>query len=163
MNSLMKPLSILAVSAIALALALAGCGSDDSGESGAGIASPNSGLKGDGATSTTPPAGQTLTADLDEWSIAVKEEAVKSGKVKVTANNIGTVPHELVVIRTNKPANDLGTKTEVSEKGSAGYVTNVAAGSSRSATLDLKPGKYVLICNLPAHYSRGMHTSLTVK
>jgi len=29
-------------------------------------------------------------------------------------------------------------------------------------TLDLAPGKYVLICNVAGHYQLGMHISFTV-
>ena len=30
-------------------------------------------------------------------------------------------------------------------------------------TVDLTPGKYAMICNLPGHYQRGMYGSLTAK
>lgn len=29
-------------------------------------------------------------------------------------------------------------------------------------TLDLQPGRYELLCNLPGHYRAGMYTELTV-
>ena len=35
-------------------------------------------------------------------------------------------------------------------------------GSSQDLKVNLAAGKYVLICNLPAHYKQGMHTAFTV-
>ena len=39
---------------------------------------------------------------------------------------------------------------------------DIAAGSTTSLTVDLKPGRYVAICNLPGHYQQGMYASFTV-
>jgi uncharacterized cupredoxin-like copper-binding protein len=168
MNKTNKPVPAIAISVVALALALAGCGSDDttssnSSSASGGGATGKSAFGASGAQGATPRSGQTLTAQLDEWRITTKEEIVKSGKVKVTANNIGASAHELVLLKTDKPADDLGRKSEVSEKDSVGEVPTVAGGASRSVTLDLEPGNYALICNLPGHYVQGMNTSLTVK
>jgi uncharacterized cupredoxin-like copper-binding protein len=38
----------------------------------------------------------------------------------------------------------------------------LGSGAIKRLTLDLKPGRYVLICNLATHYQSGMHTELTV-
>ena len=35
-------------------------------------------------------------------------------------------------------------------------------GATKALTLDLKPGTYLLVCNLPGHYAAGMWTVLTV-
>ena len=35
-------------------------------------------------------------------------------------------------------------------------------GNSGTLTLDLKPGKYLLFCNLPGHFASGMYHVLTV-
>jgi uncharacterized cupredoxin-like copper-binding protein len=34
--------------------------------------------------------------------------------------------------------------------------------AEKTITLDLKPGVYLLICNVPGHYAAGMWTPLTV-
>ncbi|MEA2312683.1 MAG: hypothetical protein QOE28_2651, partial [Solirubrobacteraceae bacterium] len=36
-------------------------------------------------------------------------------------------------------------------------------GAAKALTLNLKPGHYALICNLPGHYTAGMYADLTVK
>jgi uncharacterized cupredoxin-like copper-binding protein len=40
-------------------------------------------------------------------------------------------------------------------------VEDITAGSTRDLTVDLQPGRYVLVCNIPGHYKLGMHTALT--
>jgi uncharacterized cupredoxin-like copper-binding protein len=41
-------------------------------------------------------------------------------------------------------------------------VEETAPGGSASLTVDLASGHYVLFCNVPGHYSQGMHTDFTV-
>jgi uncharacterized cupredoxin-like copper-binding protein len=148
---------LLAISAFALALAIAGCGSDkdstaktDSGATQSAAAAPAA-------------AGNTVDASLKEWSITDQEQTVKAGKVTFNATNDGSAPHELVVLKTDKPQGDLEKNGEVSESDSVGEVSDIEPGASGKKTIDLQPGKYVLICNLPGHYAQGMHTSLVVK
>jgi uncharacterized cupredoxin-like copper-binding protein len=163
MSKLSKNVPLIAIAVIALALALAGCGSkkSSSAQSDAGIAKTASGSSG--ATSSSAAIGNTVDADLNEWSIKTKQPVVKAGKVTFKATNSGAALHELVVLKTDKPADSLGNKARVSEKDSVGEVPDVASGKTKSNTLNLKPGKYVLICNINGHYMQGMRTSLTVK
>lgn len=91
--------------------------------------------------------------------------AVKTGGTKVTfqVRNVGQLPHEFVVIKTDKSANALGTGQRVPEDGNVGETGDVQTGASKTLKISLKPGHYALICNLPGHYSAGMHTDFTVK
>lgn len=101
--------------------------------------------------------------------------SVPRGKVSFDVRNAGTLTHELVVL----PLPDgqaagtraVGADGTVDESGSAGEASancaegageGILPGSSSWATLELKPGRYELICNLPGHYSAGMYTVLTV-
>jgi hypothetical protein len=43
-----------------------------------------------------------------------------------------------------------------------GSVKEIEPNKSAALTLDLKPGKYLLYCNLPGHYMAGMWTILEV-
>ena len=127
-----------------LALAAAGCGS---------------------ASNDKKTAGTAKSADvkLSEWKVAPSATTLAAGKVKITAANDGTMTHELVVLRTDKPAGSLGSGKRVSEAGSVGEISDLKAGASGSKTFDLTPGHYVLICNLPGHYAAGMRADLTVR
>jgi hypothetical protein len=44
---------------------------------------------------------------------------------------------------------------------SPGETPDVEAGATGKTTLSLKPGKFVMICNLPGHYKAGMYGSIT--
>ena len=72
--------------------------------------------------------------------------------------------HEFVVLRTDRPHNALPVKAAVAaETGRRGEISSIAPGKVRSLTLTLKPGKYVLICNLLGHYKAGQHAALRVR
>ena len=56
---------------------------------------------------------------------------------------------------------------DVDETGSGTIIGKIeqdelGSGKSASATFDLSPGKYVLICNLGGHYRNGMFAGFTV-
>ena len=65
----------------------------------------------------------------------------------------------------------VGSDGKVSEDGSLGEASrSCAAGTGEGiepgalgwVTVQLAPGSYELICNLPGHYAMGMYTGLTV-
>jgi uncharacterized cupredoxin-like copper-binding protein len=157
MRQIAKNTMLVALAVLASAVAVAGCGS--AAASGTNSAAEKSAT---GPTSGSLPT--TLNAKLDEWSIKTDAPVVRAGSVKVSADNAGTMTHEVVFLKTDTPAAQLKvTNGRVSEQDSAGEVSSVRAGSTRSGTLKLGPGKYVLVCNLPGHFQQGMYTSLLVK
>ena len=118
------------------------------------------------ATGGAAAAGATpVDAQLGEMYIKLDTRSVPAGKVRFHVANIGKVMHEMVVIRTNTPAGRLPTNSagEASEKGAAGEVSDLGPGRDEFLTLNLKPGHYALICNLPGHYKGGMFTNFTVR
>lgn len=140
------------------ALLAAGCGSS----------TKNASTDSSGQASATPSAKNTASSGpvdvkLKEWSISPSATTLNAGKVTITAANDGKMTHEMVILRTDKPASGLGRSSHVSEAGSVGEISNLKAGATGSKTFDLKPGHYVVICNLPGHYMAGMHTDLTVR
>ncbi len=48
------------------------------------------------------------------------------------------------------------------ETGRKGRIAKFGPGQTRRLILTLRPGKYVLICNLPAHYKAGQFASFRV-
>ena len=87
-----------------------------------------------------------------------------AGKVKFTVTNNGSVTHEYVVLDTPTPAAKLPVSGgRASEAGNIGETGDVRAGETKTFTLNLKPGHYAIVCNLPGHYLAGMYTDLTVK
>jgi uncharacterized cupredoxin-like copper-binding protein len=133
----------LVISVIALAtLALAA----------AGVASP--------ASSAAPKVKITLK----EFKLAPAPKSVKAGPVTFAVSNAGSIAHEVVVIKTDAAPGSLPvTADRVSEKAAVGEVPDVAPGASKQVTLNLKAGKYVLLCNLKGHYKLGQWSAFTVK
>ena len=92
-----------------------------------------------------------------------------AGPVTFHIKNGGTTLHEFVVVRTDLSAGKLpvaSSAPEVDEDSedltSVDEVENIAAGSTADLKVDLPAGHYVVICNVPGHYSAGMHTDFTV-
>jgi uncharacterized cupredoxin-like copper-binding protein len=111
---------------------------------------------------------------LAEWEITPEVTSVPAGPVRFTATNAGTLSHELVIIKTDLPPNQLPTREDGSvDEGRLeviGRVRAVAPGAFERSTLTLGPGSYALICNIVdaqggesrSYYELGMHTAFTV-
>ena len=108
------------------------------------------------------PAAGTVKGTLNEWTVGVSATRATAGNVTFDVSNSGKLKHEFVVLRTDKPAADLGTGRRISEAGHVGETGDIAPGQSKSVTLRLAPGHYSLVCNLPGHYHAGMHADFTV-
>ena len=157
MSRTLRAFAILA--ALALAAALAACSGGSSSTTPASTVA---------AAATAPAAGgaTTVGVTLSEWSVKADQASVPAGKVDFKVKNGGTVAHEFVVIQTDLAPDKLpvkGSSVDTTALTVAGTLTQFDAGSSQDLALDLKPGHYVLICNLPGHYTLGMHAELTVK
>ena len=139
----------------------AGCGSSDSSSGAAATTAPPAQTTVT-AASVTP--SHALTVRMSEFAFDPKDAVAKAGKVTITAPNGGNVPHELVVLRTSAdPANLPMKGGEVDESSSVGEIADVKPVATKSTSLRLKAGRYVMVCNLPGHYKSGMYGTLTVK
>ena len=90
-----------------------------------------------------------------------------AGQVTFSVKNVGSVVHSMVVLKTNLdeakiPASSAGDG-RVDERGSVGSTGQIPVGASKDLTLNLAAGKYVLVCNEPAHYIIGMHIGFIVQ
>jgi uncharacterized cupredoxin-like copper-binding protein len=155
---------LLVASATAVAgLLFAGCGASKGSDVGTSAAAT--------PQTTTTSSSNGLTVKLADYSFTPSDPTVKAGKLTISAPNDGQIQHELVVLKTDQDAASLPQKgAEVDEDGldakgvkNEGEITDVAPGQSKSTTYDLKPGHYVMICNIPGHYAQGMYGTLTVK
>lgn len=109
-------------------------------------------------------------ADMSKATMGIKLSTswVEAGKVtfEVTNNSKDSV-HEMVLapVKSDKQVLPyIAAENEVDEDGAGdlGEVSELDPGKAGSLTLDLKPGKYVLFCNVPGHYMDGMWALLTV-
>ena len=111
---------------------------------------------------------------LREWAVAPAQSSVKAGKVYFLAENAGPEhPHELVIVRTNLGPLDLpfqNNKVNEDKLDVVDEIEEFAPRSSASLSVDLTPGKYLLICNITeedkqigSHYKKGMVAAFTVE
>lgn len=101
--------------------------------------------------------------------ITATPAVAKAGKVtfKVKNSSKDTI-HEMIVMYrgdSKEPLPYITDENRVDEDkaGDKGEVSELDPGASGTLTVDLKPGKYVLICNVPGHFATGMWTEFTVK
>jgi uncharacterized cupredoxin-like copper-binding protein len=116
-----------------------------------------------GACSATE--GPTAAATLRDDAIAVSPARAVAGSVRFDVENAGTIVHEFEIFRTDLPPDALPTDgSVVDDEGMEAIdeVEDIAPGTSTTLTVDLSSGSYVLICNLPDHYGKGMHAGFTV-
>ncbi|MEI7889572.1 MAG: plastocyanin/azurin family copper-binding protein [Actinomycetes bacterium] len=114
------------------------------------------------AAASAPTAGTAINANLGEMFIKLSGATAPAGQVSFTTKNSGAIPHEMVIVKTDKAANALGAGARVSEVGSIGETGDVEVGKTKTVKFNMKPGHYALICNLPGHYAGGMRADFTV-
>lgn len=101
---------------------------------------------------------------------------VPAGAVSLRLTNIGSVDHEVVVLPVAEGqrigGRDVSADGRVDESDSLGEASRtdgpgagdgIAPGTTGWVTLDLVPGRYELVCNLPGHYAAGMDALLVVR
>jgi uncharacterized cupredoxin-like copper-binding protein len=146
-------------------LALAGCSGSKSKTTSGG------GQSGGGVTVTTAASGGPTVVTVvggekpgGKYYLTVTPGSVTAGKATITFKNVGTKVHEVVVLKTDTPAGKLkvGANHEVSEDASVGEDSETDPGKTKSTTINLPPGNYVMVCNIARHYEKGMYAAFTV-
>lgn len=164
----LSPLLALALAA----LVIAGCGSGGSSENSASGTTNTAKKESEegSAFAGSGKAPQTLKIKMTDFAFAPEHPTIKAGRTRIEAVNDGKVEHELVIFKTDKNPTKLPTEANggVDEEkldetiGETGEIPEVQAGETKSATFDLKPGRYVMFCNVPGHYAAGMYGTLEV-
>ena len=147
-------------------LAQGGCSSSNK----TGTSSGGQSAGGVTATTTASSSGPAVVTVLGgekpdgKYYLTVTPGSVKAGKTTITFKNVGTKVHEVVVLKTDAAAGKLkvGANHEVSEDASVGEDSETDPAKTKTTTIDLQPGSYVLVCNIERHYEKGMYAPLTV-
>lgn len=111
---------------------------------------------------------QRVEVGLSTFGIALSSDVIKPGKVTfVVKNNATDQTHELLVAQPDHPRDQIPVEAgaiQFSEDSLnvLGEVEDIDSGAIKRLTLELTPGRYVLVCNLPGHYQGGMHAEFTV-
>ena len=126
---------------------------------------------GTGETESAEAASdQTISATLGEFSVSLDRSSVPAGEAVFTIKNEGAIEHELVVMKTDLAADELPVSGDVVEEdGIPGAeetlfeAEEIEPGSTVELRGELTSGDWVVICNLPGHYGKGMATSIHVE
>lgn len=100
--------------------------------------------------------------------IKLDRDTVAAGEVTFeVVNDSRTIIHEMVVSPVADPAVALPyladeEKVDEDVAGHVGEVAELDPGKAGALTVTLKPGSYILFCNIPGHYVLGMWALLTV-
>lgn len=108
--------------------------------------------------------------DLAKATMGIKAlpGAVKAGEVTFSVKNDSKdTVHEMIVMYLADPGKPLPyleaeNRVDEDKAGDKGEVSELDPGKSGTLTVELKAGKYLLVCNAPGHFGAGMWTEFTV-
>ncbi|MGE0686886.1 MAG: hypothetical protein AB7P33_09095, partial [Dehalococcoidia bacterium] len=161
-----------------LSFVVTACGDDDKGGVETIGDSSSASVSGEPAgpgVVEPKPANVTnqVNVTLKEWAIATDRQTVPAGDIYFLVDNQGPDdPHEFVIIKSNLAVDKLPTSNGKVPEDKVDLIDEIepfTPNSKAGETFNLKPGKYVLICNiaevedgkLESHYQLGMRTTLT--
>jgi uncharacterized cupredoxin-like copper-binding protein len=159
--SMVSRRAVALFASVGVSALLLGCASSSSND---GAATPGK-TAASGATTSAGSAAGTIAVELSEWSVKAGGPG-RAGKIEFNAKNVGTIPHEFVVLKTDAdPASltkDANARVDEAKYPPVGRTKEIAPGSSEKLEASLTAGKYVLLCNIAGHYDLGMHAGFTV-
>lgn len=114
--------------------------------------------------------GHGMGGDMSTASmgITLSTSSVPAGMVTFEATNDSkTIVHEMVLAPLASPDLVLPYvesegKVDEDEAGHIGEVAELEPGQSGALSVNLKPGTYILYCNIAGHYMAGMWTTIEV-
>ncbi|MGZ4333929.1 MAG: hypothetical protein ACXVRJ_06605 [Gaiellaceae bacterium] len=102
-----------------------------------------------------------------DFGIRVSSTRVAAGPVVFRIANRGPDAHELIVVRDRGRlplrTDGITVDEEALTRRIAGALEPGPAGDVRELRVVLKPGRYVLFCNMYGHYMGGMHSAVVVE
>jgi uncharacterized cupredoxin-like copper-binding protein len=121
------------------------------------------------APSHTPAPAAAKAVEVGEGDMYLHPSAtvVAAGSVTFTVANNGPSKHEFVIV-SGDPTGTTGEEAgRVSEANHIGgpegpEIGNIPPGGTKVLTVDLPPGTYTAMCNLPGHYAGGMKYTFVV-
>ena len=115
--------------------------------------------------------GMGMKADMKMaiMSIEIDQKSVPAGKVTFEVTNASKETiHEMLVAPVADESSILPfveneNRADEEKTGDLGEVSELEPEKSGDLTVEMKPGLYILYCNVPGHYMAGMCTTLKVE
>lgn len=158
-----KGRSTRSLAAVVLALgliALAGCGSSSSTSSSASTPTAPPAKESTPTTSSTPSPSPSEPSGAASGALSI--EANPEGQLKYNTKSLTAKAGKVTIDFKNM--SELGHNVTVeSSAGSTEGATPTIQGTSKTLSLNLKPGTYKFFCSVPGHRQAGMEGTITVK
>jgi len=130
----MKKRSIIPAALLALTIGLSACGEERTSDDDGG---------GSDSTEAPAPSSDAIEVIAKEFSFTPDEIKVAAGEFTIDLVNQGAIEHNFTIE---------GVDTVIA----------TTAGQTASATYDLEPGTYYVLCTIAGHEAAGMFGSLVV-
>ncbi len=91
------------------------------------------------------PEEGTVMVTTREFGFTLSATEVPAGRVKFVVRNEGTVEHDFVIVELDK------------------RTSQIRPGQTEELVVDLRPGTYTLVCEVPGHKEAGMTAKLVVR
>jgi uncharacterized cupredoxin-like copper-binding protein len=122
---------------------------------------------GCGSTAQSATGGAVIAVTERDFHVATSKTHVATGAVVLRVYNNGPDQHELIVVPERAGglpirADGFTVNEEAIQSSEPGALEPGLSGATRYLRLNLRPGRYVLFCNMAGHYMAGMHAELTV-
>jgi uncharacterized cupredoxin-like copper-binding protein len=120
------------------------------------------------ATSTATPtaAASRIAITLKDFSVAAAPASAKAGDATFEVKNDGKLAHQFVVVKTDLDPGSLPQDehkaVDESKVQIVSRIPDFDGGQTKTVAAKLTTGKYVLLCNVPFHYTSGMFTAFVV-
>jgi plastocyanin len=111
---------------------------------------------GCGAVAYTHAPNRRIDLRLDEYRVLPEHIQATAGRITIVARNGGRLTHNVEVVQFERPLGD------EEEKQYGEPTKTLFPGQTGSTTVDLKPGKYRLICTISNHDNLGQYAELKV-
>lgn len=128
------------------------------------------GLVGCGGSPPSTAHATTIDVTTNDFGIRISRRTVPAGMVVLHTTNHGPATHELNVDLTRYgaakiPLQSDGITANESAKGlhRVDSIEQLNLRDTVDLTVELRPGRYVLWCNLEGHYLGGMHETFDVR
>ena len=157
------------LSGVLIVLVLAACGAEAEGSVGIFTGAPDQPLAGLATAGGTISELNIESAEGAILEFAQQELQAKTGTVQLTFNNVGVVPHNWTLARSEEEAQEINQQAstnppEYQAEAAVAQTATIEGGAEDTIQFTLtEPGTYIYLCTYPGHFQAGMVGVLNVE